>query len=74
MSPTLSSLEAQALTLSPQDRAALADHLLASLDAEHEVEDAWAEEVARRLAQIDAGNASLLPLEQVLARARQAIA
>ena len=74
MSASLASLEAEALTLSPEDRALLADHLLASLAEERDVDDAWAAEVQRRIAEIEAGRMPLVPVEQAIARARQALA
>ena len=74
MPPSLASLEAQALLLSPQDRAVLADHLLASLSTEQEVEEAWATEIERRIAEIESGRMPLVPVEQAIARARQALA
>lgn len=74
MSASLASLEAEALTLSPEDRALLADHLLASLAEERDVDDAWAAEVKRRIAEIEAGRMPLVPVEQAIARARQALA
>lgn len=73
MTASLATVEAEALTLSPEDRVALADHLLASLVADSEVEDAWVAEVSRRVASIESGQASASPVEQVIARARQAI-
>lgn len=74
MPTSLASLEAEALMLSPEDRAVLADHLLASLATEGEVEEAWAAEVERRIAEIESGRMSLAPVEQAIARARQALA
>ena len=55
MSTQFAVLEAEALKLPPEERALLADHLLASLGAQGEVEQAWATEVERRLAAIEAG-------------------
>ena len=74
MPTSLALLEAEALMLSPEDRALLADHLLASLTTESEVEEAWAVEVERRIAEIESGRMSLAPVEQAIARARQALA
>ncbi|MDX6289015.1 MAG: putative addiction module component [Blastocatellia bacterium] len=56
--PTLDNFEEilrDALTLSPGERAMLADHLLASLDGpnQKQIDDAWAEEAARRMREID---------------------
>ena len=73
MSMQFATLEAEALKLSPEERALLADHLLASLGAQGEVEQAWAEEVERRLSQVEAGHVTLVPLEQAIQRARQAL-
>ena len=73
MSTQFAVLEAEALKLPPEERALLADHLLASLGAQGEVEQAWAAEVERRLAAIEAGHVDLVPLEQALERARRAL-
>jgi len=73
MSSPLATIEAEALLLSPEDRAVLADHLLASLASEREVEDAWAVEVARRVIEVEAGRMSLSPVEEAIARARQSL-
>lgn len=53
MPNSLASLEAAALMLSPEERAVLADHLLASLAVEQEVEEAWAIEIERRIAETE---------------------
>ncbi|HEX6043612.1 MAG TPA: addiction module protein [Pyrinomonadaceae bacterium] len=58
---TVETLEAAALQLTPADRARLVDRLIATLDADPEVEEAWAAEVERREAEIDNGTVSLLP-------------
>ena len=73
MSTEFALLEAEALKLIPEERALLADRLLASLGAQPEVEQAWFEEVGRRLAEIESGNATLVPLGQALQRARNAL-
>ena len=73
MSTQFARLEAEGLKLSPEERALLADHLLASLGAQAEVEEAWAAEVERRLAEVESGRATLVPAEQAIRRARQAL-
>jgi putative addiction module component (TIGR02574 family) len=73
MSTPFATLEAEALKLPPEERALLADHLLASLGVQGEVEQAWAIEVERRLAEVEDGHIELIPLEQALRRARQAL-
>lgn len=60
-SKTIETLEAAALQLTPADRARLTDRLIATLDADPEVEEAWAAEVERRQTEIENGTVSLLP-------------
>ena len=56
----------KALTLSPEDRATLAGSLLESLEeAEEGVEEAWNEEIARRVEEFEAGKAKTIPWEEV---------
>lgn len=52
-SETVETLEAAALQLTPADRARLVERLIATLDADPEVEEAWAAEVERRQAEIE---------------------
>ena len=73
MSPTVIDLETQALQLSIEDRAYLADRLLSSLAVDPSVEDALAIEVDRRIAEFESGSVLDVPVEDVLARARAAI-
>ncbi len=68
MSSTLEALEAGALQLSASERARLVDRLIASLDIDPDVEDAWAAEVERRNAQVESGAVSLIPGPEALAR------
>lgn len=70
MSTTVEELEAEALTLSNSQRARLVEKLIASLDSEPEIENACAEEVERRHAEIESGAVSLLPGAEALARLR----
>ena len=59
-------LRSEALTLSMPERAELAHDLLESLDApaDEGVESAWDEEIIRRIAQVDAGQAKLLSRDE----------
>jgi putative addiction module component (TIGR02574 family) len=43
------------MKLTPGERAALAQRLLASLDEDSEIEEAWAVEVERRIADVESG-------------------
>lgn len=70
MTITLADIEAQALQLTPRERGELAHRLIASLDGPAEdtpeaIAQAWDEEIARRVAEIEAGTAELIPHEQV---------
>jgi putative addiction module component (TIGR02574 family) len=60
-----------ALSLNVQDRAALAQRLLASLEelGEEEAERLWAEEAQRRLQEYRAGRATALPADEVAKKA-----
>lgn len=75
MSLPLNQIEAEALELSAPERAALAERLIRSLDelADEdpvETERAWEAEIRRRLADVQAGTAELIPAEQVMAELR----
>ena len=73
MSNQLDMVEAQALQLSPEERAQLADRLITSLFDDHEIEDAWAAEVEHRIEEIESGRAKLIPAADSIARARAEI-
>jgi len=73
MSSQLEIVEAQALKLSAEERAELADRLIASLFKDNEIEEAWAVEVERRIEEIESGRAKLIPAAEAIARIRAAI-
>jgi putative addiction module component (TIGR02574 family) len=60
----------EAMELPAEARAALANSLLNSLDTEvdADAEEAWREEIERRIASLDRGTAQLVPWEEVQAR------
>jgi putative addiction module component (TIGR02574 family) len=68
MSAKIEVLEAEALQLSPVERARLIEILISSLDIDPAVEEAWAVEVERRNAEIESGEVSLLPGPETLAQ------
>jgi putative addiction module component (TIGR02574 family) len=70
MSSSLHALEAAALLLPPEERAKLAERLIASLDRDPQVREAWDEEIMRRIQQLDAGQLGSDPAEEVLTEAR----
>ncbi len=64
-------LSAEARKLSPAERVALVDDILASLDeADPEIDGLWAEETQERGAAYRRGEIRAIPLEQVLAKYR----
>lgn len=69
--PTPSQIvEAQAMNLPPQERAELAERLWLSVHSKEEVDDAWDAEVARRIREIDAGEAQTVPWATVMTELR----
>jgi putative addiction module component (TIGR02574 family) len=73
METQLEILESEALKLTPGERAALAQRLLASLDEDSEIEDAWAAEIERRIAEVESGAVQVIPIAEALARVRAAL-
>ena len=73
MNALVEELSHRARTLSPEDRARLAEEILASLqdEPESEVEAEWDAEILRRLEQVKNGTVKLVPAEDVHAEARQ---
>jgi len=70
MPTTVEILEAEAIRLSATERARLIERLIASLDADPQVEEAWAAEVLRRDAEIESGAVSLVQGPEALAKLR----
>ncbi len=69
----LEKLEAEALQLTPRERGELIHRLIVSLEGETEdtpeaVARAWDEEIARRVADMEAGKTVWIPAEEVFAR------
>lgn len=76
---TMNQIEEQALQLSTEERGELIHRLAASLEGESEdtpeaIAKAWDEEIARRVADMEAGRTKWIPADQVLANLRQRIA
>jgi putative addiction module component (TIGR02574 family) len=69
MNRDLKELFGEAAKLPEEDRATLAGLLIESLEpaAEPDVEAAWSEEIARRVAELDAGAVKPIPWEEVRA-------
>ena len=62
METPLEILESEALKLTLGERAALAQRLLASLDEDAQIEDAWAAEIERRIAEVESGAVQVIPI------------
>ena len=73
MDTPLEKLASAALKLTASERAAFAQLLLESLDADESLDVAWLEEVEWREAQADSGERPLLPLADALIQARAAL-
>lgn len=61
---------AAALKLSDRERARLAELLIASLDEQDDVGEAWADEAERRFDELRSGAVQAVPAEEVFARIR----
>lgn len=73
MAAALKDVEEQALRLSPKERGELIHSLIVSLEATPDdspeaIARAWDEEIARRVADMDAGKTVWIPAEEVFAR------
>ncbi len=75
MSHLMTELKQRARELAPEDRARLAEELLASLegDIDPEVDAAWDAELRRRIAEVESGAVQLLPADEVFARVRHSL-
>jgi putative addiction module component (TIGR02574 family) len=68
----LEKLEAQVMELSEKERAYLAQRLLVSLDDmgeddPAEVEQAWSDELRRRIDEVENGTVEMIPAEEMMA-------
>ena len=68
----LTAIEQEALNLSPEDRAKLAQKLLLSLESlsEEQISESWLIEAERRAREIDRGEIQPIPAEEVRRKAR----
>lgn len=75
MPESVSELSRRALELAPEDRARLAEELLASLegDLEADVDAAWDAELKKRIAEVESGAVTLIPADEVFARVRRSL-
>ena len=75
MPDLVAELSERAKVLPPEDRARLAEELLASLEESPsaEVDAAWDAEIQSRIAEVEAGTVTLAPADQVFSRVRQSL-
>jgi len=64
---TFDQVERAAMELSVEERERLAERLMASLSPDPEIGERWYDEAERRRAQLEAGEARTVPLEEVWA-------
>ncbi len=79
MGAILKELEEQALRLPPKERGELIHRLIVSLEGKSEdspeaIAQAWDEEIARRVADMDAGRTRWTPADEVMAKLHARIA
>lgn len=70
MSTSLEALEAEVMKLAPADRSYLLERLIASLDVDLEIEQAWEREADRREAELESGAVVAIPGHEAMARLR----
>lgn len=75
MTAALKEIEDQALSLSPKERGELIHRLIVSLEGEPDespeaIAQAWDEEIARRVADMEAGRTEWIPADEAMAQLR----
>jgi putative addiction module component (TIGR02574 family) len=73
MSTPVHDLEAEVLSLPPEDRARLLERLIASFEPRSSAQRAWLEVALRRQADVKAGKVAMVPGDEALARVRARI-
>ena len=67
MSTTVQTIAEQAMQLTPEDREVLVERLIASLESAEPVHADWRDEIARRVADMDAGRVRFVPADEAMA-------
>lgn len=70
MTTSLELLEAEAMKLPEAQRLLLAERLFQSTELAIPLDPEWEAEIARRIAEFDAGEVEAIPMEQVMANLR----
>lgn len=74
MSLPVEDLEAQALSLPPEDRARLLERLIASFEPKSPAQAAWLQLAHRRRDDVRAGKTAMVPGDEALSRVKARIA
>ena len=67
-------LEAEVLSLPPEDRARILERLIASFEPKSSAQRAWLDIALHRQADVKAGNVAMIPGDEALKRVRARIA
>ena len=67
MPTTVQAIAEQAMQLTPEDREVLIERLIASLEPAEPLHPAWRAEIARRVAEMDAGRVRFIPADEAMA-------
>ncbi len=73
MSLAVEDLEAQALSLPPEDRAHLLERLIASFEPKSPAQAAWVQRAQRRRDEVRVGQTAMVPGDEALARVKARI-
>ncbi len=74
MTDLVTELTERAKALPPEERARLAEELLATLDpSEDGVEAAWDDEIRKRIDEVENGTVQLVPADEAFAQVRHAL-
>jgi putative addiction module component (TIGR02574 family) len=73
MTPRVERIEAELLDLPTEDRARIAERLIASLDQDAESDTAWRAEVERRLADLDGGTVGTVSLDETISEIERSL-
>ena len=72
---TIRALEKEVLELPPRSRVRFAEKLIESVDdfTSPEIEQAWSDEIGRRVKEIESGSTEGIPASEAMARARRVL-
>jgi hypothetical protein len=73
MRPNMEILEAEMLQLAPSERSLLLERLIASLDSDREVDEAWELEADRREALLESGLVATMPVSEAINQLRTSL-